>query len=299
MSSVPISLLVAHAGRSPSTEWGSCGNTLGMIHAFAGDYAIEGLLPADGRPLDGTHPELLKLVASAGHLRNGEKFALPDLTGLSVIGATRDLLPGTIGHGGRTIALHWIIAIDGIFPGGGIAPAMTQVRPFLGNEPPRGWAFCHGQMMPMHRQAMFALLGTAFGGDGRVMYGLPDLRGRTPVGIKPGEITLGQRIEVDGIPALGMNLVVNSDGRKPVRAGYGGLDDDDNIAGDLLISASVFSRVTEDGAMPADGRQLKIAGHRALFDVIGARYGGDGVRSFALPDLQGRMLSGATPRVLP
>ena len=48
--------------------------------------------------------------------------------------------------------------------------------------PPRGWVFCDGQILPIEQnQALFSILGTAYGGDGRTTFGLPDLRGRVPV----------------------------------------------------------------------------------------------------------------------
>ncbi len=51
------------------------------------------------------------------------------------------------------------------------------------NFAPRNWAFCHGQIMPIAQNtALFSLLGTNFGGDGRTTFGLPDMRGRVPVG---------------------------------------------------------------------------------------------------------------------
>src|SRR4029079_1918016 len=47
---------------------------------------------------------------------------------------------------------------------------------------PKGWALCNGQLLPINQnQALFSLLGTTFGGDGRVNFALPDLRGRTPI----------------------------------------------------------------------------------------------------------------------
>ena len=47
---------------------------------------------------------------------------------------------------------------------------------------PRGWAFCNGQLLPINQnQALFSLLGTTFGGDGRTNFALPNLQGRTPV----------------------------------------------------------------------------------------------------------------------
>lgn len=57
-----------------------------------------------------------------------------------------------------------------------------EIRIFAGTFAPRGWAMCQGQLMSIAQNtALFSLLGTYYGGDGRVTFGLPDLRGRTPV----------------------------------------------------------------------------------------------------------------------
>lgn len=55
-----------------------------------------------------------------------------------------------------------------------------EIRIFAGNFAPRGWLMCQGQLLSIAQNtALFSLLGTAYGGDGRVTFGLPDLRGRT------------------------------------------------------------------------------------------------------------------------
>ena len=72
--------------------------------------------------------------------------------------------------------------------------------PFLGeimmcsfNFAPRGWAQCNGQLLPINQnQALFSLMGTTYGGDGRVNFGLPDLRGRAPMHVGQGFVQ-GQR----------------------------------------------------------------------------------------------------------
>lgn len=57
-----------------------------------------------------------------------------------------------------------------------------EIRMFAGNFPPRGWTFCDGQNLPIDQnQSLFAVLGTAYGGDGRTNFNLPDLRGRAPM----------------------------------------------------------------------------------------------------------------------
>jgi len=61
-------------------------------------------------------------------------------------------------------------------------PYLSEIRIVSFNFPPKGWTFCNGQLLPINQnQALFALLGTNYGGDGRTTFGLPDLRGRHPM----------------------------------------------------------------------------------------------------------------------
>ena len=72
-------------------------------------------------------------------------------------------------------------------------PYLSEIRLVSFSFPPRGWAFCNGQLLPINQnQALFSLLGTTYGGDGRVNFALPDLRGRVPVHMGDG-FTLGER----------------------------------------------------------------------------------------------------------
>jgi microcystin-dependent protein len=62
-------------------------------------------------------------------------------------------------------------------------PFIAEVRFFGFNFPPRGWAFCQGQLLQIQQNtALFSLLGTNYGGDGRTTYGLPNLQGRAVMG---------------------------------------------------------------------------------------------------------------------
>ncbi|MBF6620472.1 MAG: phage tail protein [Patulibacter sp.] len=73
-------------------------------------------------------------------------------------------------------------------------PFLGELRLMSFNFPPKGWAQCSGQLLPINaNQALFALLGTMYGGDGRVNFALPDLRGRAPVHRGDG-LTQGQRV---------------------------------------------------------------------------------------------------------
>lgn len=69
---------------------------------------------------------------------------------------------------------------------------------FAGVFAPSGWTFCHGQLLPIAQNtALFSILGTIYGGDGKTTFALPDLRGRVPMGFgqRPGfaNVTLGER----------------------------------------------------------------------------------------------------------
>ncbi|MDZ4678817.1 MAG: tail fiber protein [Saprospiraceae bacterium] len=72
-------------------------------------------------------------------------------------------------------------------------PFLSEIRLFSFNFAPQGWALCNGQLLPINQnQALFALLGTTYGGDGRVNFALPDFRGRVPFHMGNGH-TLGER----------------------------------------------------------------------------------------------------------
>lgn len=61
-------------------------------------------------------------------------------------------------------------------------PFLSEIRMFSFGFPPKGWAQCNGQLLPINQnQALFSLLGTTYGGDGRVNFGLPNLQGRAPI----------------------------------------------------------------------------------------------------------------------
>lgn len=72
-------------------------------------------------------------------------------------------------------------------------PFLAELRMMSFQFAPKGWALCNGQLLPINQnQALFSLLGTTYGGDGRVNFALPDLRGRTPLHFGSG-FTLGER----------------------------------------------------------------------------------------------------------
>lgn len=83
-------------------------------------------------------------------------------------------------------------------------PMIGEVAIFAGNFAPRGWAFCDGQLLPIAQHtALFSILGTTYGGDGRTTFGLPDLRGRAAMhpGGGPGLTSrrLGEKVGVESV----------------------------------------------------------------------------------------------------
>nr|WP_132704104.1 tail fiber protein [Winogradskyella wandonensis] len=111
---------------------------------------------------------------------------------------------------------------------------LGEIKLFAGNFAPRGWAFCHGQLLPISKySAVFSLLGTTYGGDGRTTFALPDLRGRVPVSpgtgpghspVKLGQISNGKSVnESDSGNAktqstLGLNYIICIQGFYPSRS---------------------------------------------------------------------------------
>jgi microcystin-dependent protein len=86
-------------------------------------------------------------------------------------------------------------------------PFVAEIRVFGFNFPPKGWAACNGQLLPIAQNtALFSLLGTTYGGDGRSTFGLPDLRSRFPVhaGQGPG-LTSRSLGEVGGSAEVALN----------------------------------------------------------------------------------------------
>ena len=116
-------------------------------------------------------------------------------------------------------------------------PFVGEVRAFGFDFAPRGWAFCNGSVLPiMQNQALFSVIGTYYGGDGRTTFGLPDLRGRAPVHAgtpsSGGNFTLGQSAGEENhtlisteIPAHTHTVSANntaSDNGSPAGAYFGG-----------------------------------------------------------------------------
>ncbi|MBY0304104.1 MAG: tail fiber protein [Sphingomonas sp.] len=94
-------------------------------------------------------------------------------------------------------------------------PFLGEVRMFGGNFAPRDWAMCNGQLISIaQNSALFSLIGTIYGGDGQVTFGLPDMRGRLPISQGQGPSlsprTMGERAGSETVTLLPNNLPAHS-----------------------------------------------------------------------------------------
>jgi len=77
-------------------------------------------------------------------------------------------------------------------------PYIGEIKMVGFNFPPKGWAFCNGQTLPIaQNQALFSILGTTYGGNGQTTFALPNLQGRTPIYVGPGYVLGGIGGEVN------------------------------------------------------------------------------------------------------
>jgi microcystin-dependent protein len=222
-----------------------------------------------------------------------------------------------------TLALTYGIAVSGIFPSGATDPFIGQVSLFTGNFAPNGYMMADGSLLSIQQnQALFAVIGTTYGGDGLQTFALPDLRGRVAVGVGDG-VTLGETFggettlltngnlpahdhslpssgftldDGGGLPfdnaqpSLGLNYLIALNGFFPTRDGSGGWPSPDATLGEIVAFAGNFA---PQGFAFADGQLLPINQNQALFAIIGCTYGGNCINTFALPDLRGRTIIGA------
>jgi len=228
--SLPVTYMICVQGIFPSQGGGSASqDMIGEVMPFAGNFVPTDYLPADGRLLPiGDNIALFDLIGTTYGGDGNTTFALPDLRGRTIIGASTADPVGTL-VGSPTVrlannqtpngftseqpfdnrepslALNYLIALNGIFPShdsGSVDPTtpyLGEVMAFAGNFVPSGWALANGQLLPINQnQALFALLGTTYGGNGVTTFALPDLRDRivigahtlngisTDIGLRPG-----------------------------------------------------------------------------------------------------------------
>ncbi len=227
-----------------------------------------------------------------------------------------------------SLTLHTLIAASGAFPApagssGSIDAAfLGQIATFAGTFTPGGWLEANGALLPISEyDALFSVIGTTYGGDGQTTFALPNLTGRVAVGrnanhplgttwgeeattltpeqmpqhahlLTTGGITGssgGNTLVSNDQPSFAVSYLIAIEGAYPVRDTGAGFDTDVPVLGQMTAFAGSFA---PRGWAFADGQLLPIAQYQALFSILGTQYGGDGVRTFALPDLRGRTLIG-------
>lgn len=115
-------------------------------------------------------------------------------------------------------------------------PFLGEIKIVSFNFPPKGWALCNGQFLPINQnQALFSLLGTTYGGNGQTTFALPDLRGRTPIHVGAGHIQ-GERAGEENHTVTASEMPTHT---HPLAAS--GLNADQPIpAGNVLGAASTL-----------------------------------------------------------
>ena len=244
--------------------------------------------------------------------------------GTSSVTLTRPELPPDLGGTSQafsdyqpSLPVTYMICVQGIFPsqGGGSASQdmIGEVMPFAGNFVPTDYLPADGRLLPIGDNiALFDLIGTTYGGDGNTTFALPDLRGRTiigastangvPVGTLVGSPTvrLANNQTPNGFtseqpfdnrePSLALNYLIALNGIFPSHDS-GSVDPTTPYLGEVMAFAGNF---VPSGWALANGQLLPINQNQALFSLLGTTYGGNGATTFALPDLRGRTIVGAS-----
>jgi len=135
-------------------------------------------------------------------------------------------------------------------------PFIAEIRIFAGNFAPRGWAFCDGQLLPISQNtALFSLIGTTYGGDGRSTTGLPNLQGRAPMhsGRGPGLTSrrLGETVGVESVTLTEAQMPAHTHSMRfeSVETGNSNSPEYNVYAQSAVSAASVFSENTPNSAV--------------------------------------------------
>jgi len=147
---------------------------------------------------------------------------------------------------------------------------VAEIRIFAFNFPPTGWAFCDGQLMPISQNtALFSLLGTTYGGDGKSTFALPDMQGNAPM--QPGQgqglslRDLGEMSGVESITLLQSEIPLHThaakgstdddDSTQPGGNSYGGLSVEYAAGNSALAAMALQSLSVAGGGLPHNNMQ--------------------------------------------
>jgi microcystin-dependent protein len=143
-------------------------------------------------------------------------------------------------------------------------PFIGEIRMFAGNFAPSGWALCDGQLLAISQnQALFSLLGTIYGGDGRTTFGLPELRGRAPMheGTGPGlsPRVIGQKLGAE-TETLTVNQLPTHSHAIAVGQATGNAADTSDPTGNSLALADVYHSGVPASVVDMHADSLSVTG---------------------------------------
>jgi len=299
-TTVALSQMVVTDGIFPGGS--SASNLMGMILTSAAPALSFGLA-ANGALLAVSTNQYTYDLLGNSYGGDTTNFPLPDLVGRNAIGAANGY-PG--GVSGGALAVNYLIAVQGFAPpskaSGGyftgmVVPYAGVLGLFLRNGANSPWQPCvNGAFSSTACAELYSLLGTTFGPvttyGGQTHCARPDLAGVVPMGVgagPAGAVALGEKVNFAG-PAIGLNYLICTDGQYFAPPGASGPPLTSGFLGQVVLSA--VPEIPTGWAL-ADGSILNVAANPKLFDALGAAYGGDGVTTFALPDLRGRSVVGA------
>jgi VCBS repeat-containing protein len=273
---------------------------------------------------NGTSNFALPNLQGATLIGDGQGVGLPSFLEGEAVGAanvtlTTAEMPPVLGGTSQafnnyepSLPIQYEIGINGVFPSpdsGGALDMLGVVMPFAGSFNPGGFLACDGQLLPISQYtALFSILGTTYGGNGTTNFALPDLRGRDIVGASSTDF-LGEQVgqstvslENDQVPTGGntaqpfdnqqpslvMNYIIALDGIFPSEEGE--QSSTEPFLGQIVAFAGNFAPA---GWALCDGQLLPINQYQALFSILGTQYGGNGITTFALPNLENSAVIGA------
>ena len=340
----PLTEVIATGGVYPSRDGGggASDEDLGLVRTFAFAFAPDGAMAAQGQTEAIDANQALFSIIGTSYGGNGETtFGLPNLDGVVPVGTpfngelgemqgtdtaqvSGGQFPASLGGtsqpvaiGQPTLSVTYLICIVGDFPSVNSAATgafLGEVVPFVGNYAPAGFEVANGQLLPIaFNAALFDVLGTTYGGDGKTTFALPNLTGRAVVGASSADplgdvlgqpsvtLTKADLPVADGgshaafndqPPSLALNEIICVEGAFPTRDGGGGDLGSGPILGEVRAFAGSVNAIPQ-GWLLADGQTLAIAQFQALYTLLGTTYGGNGTTTFQLPNLSDSAVSGS------
>lgn len=237
-------------GTTDANRWSSDWMTAGEIRLFGGNFAPEGWAYADGRELRvNQYQRLFEVLGTTYGGDGNETFHLPDLP--------------TVKSGNQN--MRYLIASAGNAPrfegrGEGLSEGLLgEIRLWPVERTPVGWQPCDGAELAIaNHQALHAVLGTTYGGDGKRTFKLPNL------------------------PQTGKaRYLINLAGQFPVSGE--GVPSTDRLLGEIGLFAGPEAPA---GFVFCDGQTKSIMQHTALYSILGVTYGGNSSTTFGLPKLE-------------